>query len=456
MTTSEARHKNKKKLTRAGKLGRDGRHDEAEAIWREHLKTAPDDPDVNFNVGVCVMRKADKPADRLEAAEFFHRVISSEESTMERKADAMNNIGLMMERVGETEKAATSYAFALKMFPDHRAARVNLGDCKRFFGDYEGAAREYDAVLDQDPESPEAHFCSGMIALLLGDYRRGFDEYRWRWKAPSFNSKPFATDRPAWNGEPLTGKTIAVTAEQGWGDQVQFARYAAELKRSHPGCRVLYRCDPSMHRLFGGVYGLDGVFGPDDDAPPFDYHCPIMDVPHYVGATLDNIPPAHCIRPMPDWPVWKMQATLNRRRIGLVWAGSPTHGKDRARSIAAESYQPIIDAHPSTDFYSLQAGPRQPEVAKLSRVTDLAPQITNWTDTAQMLACMDLLISVDTACVHLAGAMGVPVFMLTPHSPDWRWLLTREDSPWYPKLRLFRQPTKYDWQTPLQRINDAL
>jgi ADP-heptose:LPS heptosyltransferase len=132
------------------------------------------------------------------------------------------------------------------------------------------------------------------------------------------------------------------------------------------------------------------------------------------------------------------------------------HGKDKARSIPARLYQPLIDAHPECDFFSLQCGPAQPEIAELRGVTDLAPEVRNWTDTAQMLACMDLLVSVDTACVHLAGAMGTPAWMLCPTSPDFRWQLTREDSPWYPKMRLFRQTDRNDWQTPIQRITHAL
>ena len=161
---------------------------------------------------------------------------------------------------------------------------------------------------------------------------------------------------------------------------------------------------------------------------------------------------------MPRWERFSLQTSnLLRKRIGIVWAGSPAHGKDKARSIPAEAFQAMIDANPSHDFYSLQAGPKQPEIQKLRGLKgDLSQSIKDWTTTAQILSCIDLLISVDTACVHLAGALGRPVWMLTPYSPDWRWLLSRTDSPWYPRLRLFRQPAIDDWQTPITQISDAL
>jgi len=255
----------------------------------------------------------------------------------------------------------------------------------------------------------------------------------------------------------MNTKTLLLNAEQGWGDQIMFARYAAPIKKLYPSCRILYRCDPPMHRLFGGVFGLDGVVDSTKPFEDFDFHIPIMTVPHVLGTTLDNIPEAHCIRPMPDWPAWKLSnVNILRKRVGIVWAGSPMHGRDKARSIEPEILQPMIDAHPECDFYSIQAGPKQPEVARLRNVHDLAPQITNWTDTAQMLACMNVLVTVDTAVAHLAGAVGTPVMMLTPHSPDFRWMLGRTDSPWYRKLTLFRQEKAGEWADVIAAITKAL
>lgn len=457
-----ARDPHRDALTRAGKLADEGQHDKAEVVWRKYLSDCPDDPDVCFNVGVCVMRRSlempinskEKAVAHYEAAEFFERVVKNQFAEMERKADAMNNLGLIAERCGETEKAATAYSFALKLYNDHAAAKINLADAHRAMGDYDIAASEYASVLDQDPNNAEANMCAGMLALLMGDYARGWDLYRARWRVKTFTTHPLDSRRPRWNGEPLDGKTIMLWEEQGFGDSLQFIRYAAPLAKL--GARVLFGCQPCLREVMRGIDGLAGAVE-RSDATPFDYHIPLLDVPHFLGTTTENIPEAHCLRIMPDWsPRFSLQGNMIRKRIALVWAGSPTHGKDKARSVTPELIQPIIDAHPECDFYSLQAGPRAHEFARLRGVTDLAPQIGNWTDTAQILTCMDLLISVDTACVHLAGALGRPVWMLCPNSPDWRWMLGRDTSPWYPKLRLFRQPKADDWQTPINRINEQL
>jgi Tfp pilus assembly protein PilF len=199
MTTNEARKKNRKKLEQAEKFSRADDRSGAEKIWRAHLKDAPEDADVLFNVGVCIQRRAQESAERHEAATFFNRVVSSPEAPMERKADALNNLGLLMESIGESEKAMVAYGFALKMHPMHKAARVNLGDSHRHFGNFHQADEEFRVVLSQDDASPEAHFCAGMIALLLGDYKRGWEEYRWRVKVPNYQTKPFVTDKPKWN-----------------------------------------------------------------------------------------------------------------------------------------------------------------------------------------------------------------------------------------------------------------
>jgi len=220
---------------------------------------------------------------------------------------------------------------------------------------------------------------------------------------------------------------------------------------------VIFRAQPALHRIAEGFDGIDEICHLDHE-PAFDYHLPLLDAPHFAETTLATIPTAHCLRIMPRWERYSLQTSnMLRKRIAIVWAGSPVHGKDKARSIPAEAFQAMINANPSHDFYSLQAGPKQPEIQKLRGIKDdLSAAIKDWTTTAQILSCIDLLISVDTACVHLAGALGRPVWMLTPYSPDWRWLLARTDSPWYPRLRLFRQPAADDWQTPLTQISDAL
>jgi hypothetical protein len=443
----------KKLLKLADKYRKEKQPKKEEKVWREFLENEPTNPAAIFNLASCIEMNATCPQERLAAAEHYEKVLQSPIADMELKADCMNQIGLMCLNMGDDEKAATSFSFALKIKPDHGAAKINLADTHRALGEYDIAASEYASVLDHNPDNPEAKMCAGMLALLMGDYKRGWDLYRARWKVNTFTTKPMETDRPRWEGQSLVGKTLMLWEEQGFGDSFNFIRYARCF--ANMGARVVFGCQPPLRDVMRGADGLADACE-RGDATPFDYHMPLLDAPFMLGTTLENIPEAHCLRILPDWPRFSLIGNPTRKRIGLVWAGSPTHGKDKARSITPEMIQPIIDAHPECDFYSLQAGPRAHEFERLRGATDLAPQIGNWTDSAQMLTCMDLLISVDTACVHLAGALGRPVWMLCPNSPDWRWMLGREDSPYYPKLRLFRQPKADDWATPIERIKNEL
>jgi len=260
-------------------------------------------------------------------------------------------------------------------------------------------------------------------------------------------------------------KTLLLTSEQGYGDIIVMARYVSVIKSKWPTCKVWFYGQTLIHGLMLGA-GCDEVFDcihepsgmvslADGPLKTYDYHCPLMSLPHRFGTTPDTVPAGRYIAV----PIERISIASEQRRIGIVWAGSPRHGKDAWRSIEPESFQPIIDAHPDFKFYSLQVGPRQHEVSRLRGVVDMAGEIGkigDWTATAEVLQQLDLLISVDTACVHLAGALGVPVWMLCPSSPDFRWGLSGETTPWYPSMRIFRQPKEGDWKSVLNRINDAL
>ncbi len=380
-----------------------------------------------------------------------------------------------MGKINETEKAGICFVIALQMNPNLNAARINLADILRHDGKYEEADREFAEVLRLDPNSAAAKFSAGMIALMLGDMKRGWELYESRFDTDSFPTKRFNTNKPSWQRDDLADKTMLLTSEQGMGDDIMFIRYAKELKKKWPACRVLFYGNALMQRLFKGVDGLDRVISmgsfevsengtkrqlsPGDKLDEFEYgyHCPLLSLPHRLGTTLEMIPSeTPYIRNVGWQPYLEASLGIGKRLVGLCWRGSPRHGKDFFRSIEPEMFQPLIDAHPEIQFYSLQVGPRADEANRLRDIIDLAPTITDWTDTAQALMQLDLLISVDTALLHLAGALDRFAWALIPHSPDWRWMLAREDSPWYPKLRLFRQPTQSDWETPLKRIRDAL
>ncbi len=258
-------------------------------------------------------------------------------------------------------------------------------------------------------------------------------------------------------------KTLIVTLEQGHGDSIMGVRYFAEIKKRWPTCKILFSSDKCMHLLLKGCVGLDGCL-PDhlepefkDACPEFDYHSPLLHLPDVMETTLETIP-ADCpyIFPHPDWIPLPLPPTDKKKRIGICWAGSPSHGKDFARSMKPEQFQRFIDAAPDAQFYSLQCGPRAWETEQLTNCVNLPKEIHDWTQTANAILQMDLIISVDTAVVHLAGALGVPCWILLPSSPDWRWMLGRNDSPWYPQARLFRQKTQLDWEPVIREVCEAL
>jgi tetratricopeptide (TPR) repeat protein len=440
-------------LQLAHRMGQEGNFAESERIYKDYLQKAPDDAAVNFNVGVLIQQRANCPDDRFEAAEFYERVIKSSNADMELRASSLNNIGILMSKVDQPEKAAKCFNLALQLDPLHVEARINYAESLRFNCQWREAKDQFDTILEIEPGSPSARFNRGMLGVMCGDLKQGFEDYEYRFDVKAFPTARFVSDKPLWQGESLHGKTILLTTEQGFGDAIQFIRYAAELKQRW-NCQVWFYGHTLLMELFKGVTGLDRAFD-QSDVEDFDFHVPIMSLPHRLGTTLETIPAnVPYIQPT-GWTPYYIPPS-DKRKVGLVWAGSPRHGKDAYRSIEPEQYQSIIDAHPECQFYTLQVGPRCMEAARLTNVICLEPHILGWEYTAQALQQLDLLITVDTACAHLAGALARPVWMLCPESPDFRWMLERETSPWYPTMRIFRQPSRNSWQPVLDRIKNEL
>jgi tetratricopeptide (TPR) repeat protein len=454
MKSSDYRTQFRELLQDAHRAGQAKDYGAAERLYREYLMHNPHDPQVLFNMGVLIQQRANAPADRFAAADYYHRCIACVEVEMETKASAMNNMGILMAKVSHPDKALICFKLALTFDPLHVEARINYAESLRFECQFEEADKEFETLVKMDPNNPSAQMNRGMIALMLGDFPRGWAAYEHRFGVPSFPTPVFESVRPMWRGEDLSGKTLLITTEQGFGDSIQFIRYAREIKDRWPDCRVWYFGHSLLIPLFAGVDGLDAAFD-YREAEDFDFHVPIMSIPYCMSTTLDTIPNQTPYISLDGLPMFQIPE-IGARRIGLVWAGSPKHGKDEYRSVQPEAFQCLIDSNPDAQFYSLQVGPKADEVSRLRDVIDIAPRITGWTDTAQALSQLDLLISVDTATAHLAGALNVPTWVLIQHSPDFRWMLTREDSPWYPRHRLFRQETRGDWTTVIRRIETAL
>ncbi len=470
MTNLAALRKRHHKLLQRGNSAATRRdYAAAEKHYLAYLGHVPDDPKVLFNLGALRQQsiQSEKDIIRLhqlciEAVAFYADALSSPHPDTETKADCLNNHGLIMGRMGFPDKAKIAFHLALQLNPELRAARVNFADLLVFEGEYDAADREFFEIINSDPQSAGAQFGRAMILLLMGDIRKGFRDYRARFRVPSFPSKILQTDKPMWNGESLDEKTLCITQEQGWGDAIQFVRYAGVIKERWPDCRIVFSVADSLHRLLGGAIGLDSYL-PDHltpgfkaACPKFDYHAPLLHLPDILGTTLETIP-NECpyILPQPYWIELPLEPT-DKPRVGLCWAGSPIHGKDKFRSMKPEQFQRFIDAAPDRQFYSLQCGPRAYETESLTNCVNLPQHIHDWTQTANAILQMDLVISVDTAVCHLAGALGIPCWVLLPSSPDWRWMLGRNDSPWYPKARLFRQETRDDWEPVIKQVCEAL
>jgi hypothetical protein len=290
--------------------------------------------------------------------------------------------------------------------------------------------------------------------LLRGDFSRGWADYEWRLTT----TRTFA--QPQWDGGPLAGRTILLHAEQGLGDTLHFIRYAERVAAA--GGNVVVECQAPLKRLLHDSLERIPVISHGEPLPSFDVHCPLLSLPRLFQTTLESIPARVPYVDANDAlaPQWRARLADKDRhlKIGLVWAGSEAHQNDRNRSIPLATFAPLAQG-PNTCIYSLQKGDAARQAAASSApfpLVDWTSELHDFADTAALIAQLDLIITVDTAMAHLAGALGKPVWALVPHVPDWRWLLDRDDSPWYPTMRLFRQTNPGDWTSVLERVATAL
>ncbi len=387
------------------------------------------------------------------------------------------------EAIAHIERART-------LAPDRAVVYNNLGNAANAQNRLHDAVEQYEKAIKLNPDLADAHLNLGMTLLKLGDLPRGFREFEWRWQTRQFT--PFMPPHPRWDGSPMPGKTLLVHTEQGAGDAMQFARFLA-LAKAKVGRLLLIVPEP-LQALFGTVDGVDEIRGPGTIAEQsFDVHIPLLSLPTVLGTRLDTIPnkipylgvptdrvngldatiPHDATRPLLSDDQGRMSkgntSSPERRprsyvegqhalRIGIAWAGSPTQGNDRNRSASLADFAPLFDL-PGIAWYSLQVGEKGAELDEWSgevRIEDLRPVIKDWGDTAAIVSQLDLVISVDTGVVHLGGALGKSVWVLLCHAPDWRWLLDRSDSPWYPKARLFRQRHAKDWAGVMGRVKEEL
>lgn len=321
-------------------------------------------------------------------------------------------------------------------------------------------ARDLQAqIVEAFPGDLSGRFDLAESALLLGDFARGWREYRWRYSMPHTAGIERKVQRPRWDGSPIPGKTLLIHDEQGFGDSLQFLRLVPGAK-ARSGARLLLEVTPPLLSLASRMSGFDAIAMRGDLPPAFDLHCELMSLPMVTKLAMSDLPgPIPYLSPdLKRVEIWRERlASLPRPLVALVWAGNPTHANDANRSMRLADFVPLAPL--GLTFLAVQKGPAVKQATGAPgglKVELLDDRIKDFDDTAAILTVADLLISVDSAPVHLAGALGRPAWVLLPFVPDWRWLLDRDDTPWYPSLRLFRQPSPGDWAAVMERVRDAL
>jgi tetratricopeptide (TPR) repeat protein len=397
---------------------------------------------------------------REEAIASFRRALALQPNY----GEAHNNLGNVFLAGDEWEDAVRCYRRALELQPGDAEAWANLGLAWLGQAEFEAAMDCYRRAIAARPDFPDAHLHLAFLLLLHGRYAEGWREYEWRWRcaAPARLRPRFAV--PPWDGGLLPGGTILLYAEQGFGDTLQFFRYLPLVRARAGAARVIVVCSPPLARLLAecGVEDVEVVAARDWETavlPRFDRHLPLLSLPLALGIDAPRPMAAPYLRADPAWRApWRDRLGASPAfRVGVVWAGSRGHKDDRRRSLELERLRPVLRV-PGVTFYSLQIDRRgeSPQALTEAGLIDFTEHLTDFAETAALLAELDLVIAVDTATVHLAGALGRPVWTLLPFIPDWRWGLQGETTPWYPTMRLFRQPAIGDWDAAIQRVADEL
>ncbi|NTW52419.1 MAG: tetratricopeptide repeat protein [Chlorobiaceae bacterium] len=374
-------------------------------------------------------------------------------------AEAWSNRGSVLKMLKKLEAALESFDQAISIRPDYHEAHTNRGNTLQELKQIDASIASFDKAICLKPDYADAYLHKSMSLLMGGNFRQGWELYEWRWKKEKFTSPGRNFTRPLWLGDQsMAGKTILLHSEQGFGDTIQFSRYArlfADL-----GARVILEVDLPLIGLFKELPGVSELVVKGAALPDFDCHCPLLSLPLAFRTEPDTIPyPHHYLKSDPD-KVARWKNRLGDKagpRIGLVWSGNATHMNDSSRSIPLSALIRILP--PGFSYVSLQKEVRQSDKPTLEsnvNILHFGDEMNDFTDTAALCDLMDLVISVDTGVAHLNGALGNPTWVLLPFSPDWRWMLDRDDSPWYWSVRLFRQQEQNDWGNAFERLKSAL
>lgn len=421
--------------------------EQALAAYEKADMLQPDTPEILNNLGVGLY-----DAGRIdESLEKYDSALAVKPDF----ADALTNRGNALQRLCRMDEAAQAIDAALKANPEHAVYRLNKSSFLAANGRHVEALEWAENAIAADPGYTEARLKKASLLIQTGDLEAGFREYEARWSMPGWHALPSKLPMPSWRGEDVAKKTLLVWNEQGFGDALIYARYLPLLTAS--GARVRLMCEKPLIRLFKNSFGAAVDIHPLDGPPPeADFHCSIMSLPHLMGTTMAAIPSdVPYLQADPnDVARWRAEINGARPAVGLVWAGNPGQAHDYSRSIPPETLKPLLDRD-DVRFFNLLVGERGNEIEDANLI-DVRDRLSDFAETAALMSTLDLMISVDSAPAHLAGALGRPLWVLLAFDPDSRYFIGRTDSPWYPTARLLRQPGPGDWASVLARTANAL
>lgn len=427
-----------------------GRLDQAETILGQVLAEAPERHGALHLMGIVAFRKG-RVAD---AVQLMERSIALAPGT----ALYHRNICEVYRTIGRLDEALTAGSRAAALASEDPHCYHNLSVLHYHRLDLDAAIAAAERAVALDPAFAGAHFGIAEASLLRGDFRRGWAEYEWRFRIGSAAPLMPPTDRPQWDGAPLHGGRLLLIADQGYGDVIQFARYIPWAATRCPNIAVA--CSAELQPVVAQFSGIGMVFDHWERRPEFAAYCPLSGLPRLAGTDLATIPAEipYLRAAEPKRRAWAERlaalAPAGTRRIGIAWAGRATHHNDRNRSTPLATFAPLSEI-PGVSLISLQKGAAQAQIGSYwgrAPLFNLGPEIRDFGDTMAVVDCLDLVVTVDTAAAHVAGAMGKPVWIMLPFAPDWRWLLGRDDSPWYPGVRLFRQAADRRWEPVMAEV----
>ncbi|WP_027720901.1 tetratricopeptide repeat protein [Maridesulfovibrio zosterae] len=412
------------------------KYDEAVTHYVMALSFMPDDPVLLTNLGVALREQ-----NKFKAAEMcYRRAIAVREDS----PGSWSNLGNVLRRMGRLKEAVTCHRKAVELDKKFIDAYYNMGLVLQDLGKLDEAIKIFDYCLKQKPGKANINWDRALALLAKGDFLKGFEAYEYRWQREELTERHFR--QPLWDGSPLSGKRIFIYTEQGFGDSLHFCRYVSEVAKA--GGKVLFECQKELISLLRNLDGLDGIISAGDKLPDFDVQAPLMSLPRIMKHDINTIPrgcPYITPPAQAGFPVHVPQGTI--KKIGIVWAGKPTHKNDHNRSVSLENFLTFTRI-PGVTLYSLQKGPEIAQREKMAcgiMVRELGGGCEDFADTAKVMLQLDLIITVDTSVAHLAGALGLPVWVALPYNSDWRWMCKRNDTPWYPTMTLFRQKKSGNW-----------